>query len=100
MTTTDLPAPTTTTVAPAPVETIRATTDTTEPPEPTPEPGPEFTYLAEISRTGNNVPHITADDMGSPEFGYGYAIADWRPILLTPEVIAADPDLTTYLVSE
>jgi acyl-homoserine-lactone acylase len=72
-----------TTVAPAatvgpPVAATTTEPETTQPPAtPTVEPaGPRFTYQAQVSRTDNNVPHITADDMGSLGFGYGYAFAE------------------------
>jgi len=64
------------TAAPITSEPATPTPESTQPPPSTQPPGPEFTYEALVSRTGNNVPHITADTMGSLGFGYGYAIAE------------------------
>ena len=89
---------TTLAAAPASVESTRPPTETIEPPQPTvtTEPGPEFTYLAQISRTGNNVPHITADDMGSLGFGYGYAIAEDHLCSLADVVVQTRSEAASF----
>ncbi len=73
--------PTTTTTPPTTV----ATTTTT---------GPQ--YRATIRRTENNVPHITADDMGSLGFGYGYAFSEDHLCTLADVIVQVNSEQAKY----
>ena len=90
-----------TTVAPTPAPIARPA-PSTEPPPPTTEPptteAPDdgITYTAQISRTGNNVPHIAAADMGSLGFGYGYAIAEDHLCSLADVVVQSRAEAASF----
>jgi len=77
----DSSAPPTTTTPPTTV----ATTTTT---------GPR--YRATIRRTENNVPHITADDMGSLGFGYGYAFSEDHLCTLADVIVQVNSEQAKY----
>ncbi len=49
-------------------------------------------YAATIRRTEHNVPHITADDLGSLGFGYGYAFAEDHLCSLADAIVQANSE--------
>ncbi|MEK7833791.1 MAG: penicillin acylase family protein [Acidobacteriota bacterium] len=53
-------------------------------------------YSAEIRRTGNGIPHITAQDMGSLGFGEGYAFAQDHLCSLADQVVKARGERARY----
>jgi len=56
--------------------------------------GPQ--YQATISRTESNVPHITADDMGSLGFGYGYAFSEDHLCTLADVIVQVNSEQAKY----
>lgn len=53
-------------------------------------------YSAEIRRTSNGVPHITASDMGGLGFGEGYAFAQDHLCSLADQVVKARGERSKY----
>lgn len=53
-------------------------------------------YEAEIRRTSNGIPHITAKDMGSLGFGEGYAFAQDHLCSLADQVVKARGERSKY----
>jgi len=56
--------------------------------------GPQ--YHATVSRTESNVPHITADDMGSLGFGYGYAFSEDHLCTLADVIVQVNSEQAKY----
>jgi len=57
---------------------------------------PPFTYEATIRRTAHNIPHITADDLGSLGYGYGYAFAEDHLCSLADVVVQARSEAASF----
>ena len=53
-------------------------------------------YAATIRRTEHNVPHITADDLGSLGFGYGYAFAEDQLCSLADVIVQANSEAASF----
>lgn len=53
-------------------------------------------YEATIARTEHNVPHITAGDLGSLGFGYGYAFAEDHLCSLADVIVQANSEAASH----